>query len=392
MESHQFRTKAIRYGQHRTQEGEHNDPIFVTSSFVFENSQQAAERFSESKPGNIYSRFTNPTTRAFEERLAALESANYCIATASGMAAIMSLCLAHLKTGDHVLATRGLFGSTISLFSKYLAKFGIETEYLGPDDLNQWSKAIRPSTRMLFVETPSNPLCEVIDIRKLAAIASEQKECLLVVDNCACSPALQQPLSLGADVVIHSATKFLDGHGRAVGGAVVTNKEDLTKEVSGVLRTTGPAMSPFNAWVLYAGLETLELRMQESCSSAMNIARWLAEHPKVETVHYPGLENHPYHDLAKQQQSGFGALVAFEVKGDRKEAWAVIDSVEMLSISANFGDVKSIVTHPASTTHGRLSPEERQRAGISENLIRLSVGLEALEDIKNDLARGLSKL
>ena len=392
MESHQFRTKAIRYGQHRTQEGEHNDPIFVTSSFVFENSQQAAERFSESKPGNIYSRFTNPTTRAFEERLASLESANYCIATASGMAAIMSLCLAHLKTGDHVLATRGLFGSTISLFSKYLAKFGIETEYLGPDDLDQWSKAIRPSTRMLFVETPSNPLCEVIDIRKLAAIASEHKECLLVIDNCACSPALQQPLSLGADVVIHSATKYLDGHGRAVGGAVVTNKEDLTKQVSGVLRTTGPAMSPFNAWVLYAGLETLELRMQESCSSAMNIARWLAEHPKVETVHYPGLEDHPYHDLAKQQQSGFGALVAFEVKGDRKEAWTVIDSVEMLSISANFGDVKSIVTHPASTTHGRLSPEERQRAGISESLIRLSVGLEALEDIKNDIARGLSKL
>lgn len=392
MESHQFRTKAIRYGQHRTQEGEHNDPIFVTSSFVFENSQQAAERFSESKPGNIYSRFTNPTTRAFEERLASLESANYCIATASGMAAIMSLCLAHLKTGDHILATRGLFGSTISLFSKYLAKFGIETEYLGPDNLDQWSKAIRPSTRMLFVETPSNPLCEVIDIRKLAAIASEHKECLLVVDNCACSPALQQPLSLGADVVIHSATKYLDGHGRAVGGAVVTNKEDLTKQVSSVLRTTGPAMSPFNAWVLYAGLETLELRMQESCSSAMNIAHWLAEHPKVETVHYPGLKNHPYHDLAKQQQSGFGALVAFEVKGDRKEAWTVIDSVEMLSISANFGDVKSIVTHPASTTHGRLSPEERQRAGISESLIRLSVGLEALEDIKNDLARGLSKL
>ena len=390
METKQLKTKAIRSGRMPTSEGEHSAPVFLTSSFVFEDAQQAADRFSETSPGNIYSRFTNPTTRAFEQRLATLESAKHCIATSSGMGAIMSLCLAHLESGDRIVASRGLFGSTISLFSKYLLKFGIETEYLHPDDMDAWRKAIGPNTKMLFVETPSNPLCEVIDIAKLAEMITDRSDCLLVVDNCACTPALQRPLEFGADVVVHSATKFLDGQGRILGGAVVTNLDELADKLIGVLRTAGPAISPFNAWVAYTGLETLVVRIREASRSSLQVATWLSEHPKVRTVHYPGLAGHPYHELAKRQQQDFGAIVSFDVSGGQKEAWTVIDATQMLSISANFGDVKSIIVHPATTTHGRLSPEERQRTGIGDSLIRLSVGLEAVDDIINDLERGLA--
>lgn len=390
METKQLKTKAIRSGRMPTSEGEHSAPVFLTSSFVFEDAQQAADRFSETSPGNIYSRFTNPTTRAFEQRLATLESAQHCIATSSGMGAITSLCLAHLESGDQIVASRGLFGSTISLFSKYLQKFGIETEYLHPDDMDVWRNAIGPNTKMLFVETPSNPLCEVIDIAKLAEMISDRDDCLLVVDNCACTPVLQRPLEFGADVVVHSATKFLDGQGRILGGAVVTNLDELADKVIGVLRTAGPAISPFNAWIAYTGLETLVVRIREASRSALQVATWLSEHPKVRTVHYPGLAGHPYHELAKQQQQDFGAIVSFDVSGGQKEAWTVIDSTQMLSISANFGDVKSIIVHPATTTHGRLSAEERRRTGIGDSLIRLSVGLEDVDDIIDDLERGLA--
>jgi O-succinylhomoserine sulfhydrylase len=384
-----FDTRAVRAGQHRTNEGENSEPIFLTSSYVFKNAAEAAARFSGAKPGNIYSRFTNPTVRAFEERLAALEGGEKCVATASGMVAILSTCLALLKSGDHIVSSRNIFGASVLLFNNYLAKFGIETSYVSLTDYGAWEKAIKPNTKLLFLETPSNPLTEIADIVRLAKIA-QAKGCLLVVDNCFCTPALQLPLKLGADVVIHSATKYLDGQGRCVGGAVVGNKELVGEKVYGFMRTCGPSLSPFNAWVFLKGLETLSLRMQAHCASALELARWLEKQKRVKRVYYPGLASHPQHKLAKKQQSGFGGIVSFELKGGKGAAWKLIDSTRVLSITANLGDTKSTITHPATTTHGRLTPEQRQAAGISDGLIRISVGLEDIEDIKKDLARGLS--
>lgn len=382
-----FDTRAVRAGQHRTNEGENSEPIFLTSSYVFKSAAEAAARFSGEKPGNIYSRFTNPTVRAFEERLAALEGGERCIATGSGMAAILSTCLALLKSGDHIVSSRNIFGPTVLLFNNYLGKFGIETSYVSLSDYSAWEKAMKPNTRLLFVETPSNPLTEIADIVRLAKLA-HAKNCLLVVDNCFCTPALQLPLKLGADVVIHSATKYLDGQGRCVGGAVVGDKDLVGEKIYGFMRTCGPSLSPFNAWVFLKGLETLSLRMKAHCANALELARWLEKQKRVKRVYYPGLASHPQHELAKKQQSGFGGIVAFELDGGKDAAWNLIDSTRVLSITANLGDAKSTITHPATTTHGRLTPEQRQEAGISDGLVRISVGLEDVEDIKNDLVRG----
>ncbi len=383
-----FDTLAIRSGHRRTSELEHSEAIFATSSFVFENAAQAAARFAGDEPGNIYSRFTNPTTRAFEERLAAMEGGEACVATASGMAAITSLCLAMLKTGDHIVSSRSVFGTTTSLFEKYLPRFGIETSFAGLTDLDEWKQAIQSNTRFMFLETPSNPLCEIADISALADLAHENN-CLLVVDNCFCTPALQRPLELGADVIVHSATKYLDGQGRIVGGAVVGPRPLVDEEVFGVIRTTGPSMSPFNAWVALKGLETLNLRMNAHSQQATELARFLQQHPRVEKLFHAGLESHPQHELARSQQHGFGGVVSFVVKGGREAAWKVIDSTRMLSITANLGDVKTTITHPATTTHGRVSDEFKRISGIEDGLIRVAVGLENIDDIIADLSRGL---
>ena len=383
-----FDTRAVRAGQHRTAEGEHSEPIFPTSSYVFASASEAAARFSGDKPGNIYSRFTNPTVRTFEERLATLEGGEKCVATASGMAAILSTCLALLKSGDHIVASRNVFGPTVLLFNNYLGRFGVETSYVSLTDYAAWEKAIKPNTRLLYLETPSNPLTEIADIARLAKIA-HAKGCLLVVDNCFCTPALQRPLALGADIVIHSATKYLDGQGRCIGGAVVGNAELVGKEVYGFMRTAGPSLSPFNAWVFLKGLETLGLRMKAHSAGAQALAEWLEGQPRVQRVFYPGLASHPQYALAKQQQSGFGGIVAFELKGGKAAAWRLIDSTRLISITANLGDTKSTITHAATTTHGRLTPEQRAEAGISDGLIRISVGLEDVEDLKRDLTSGL---
>ena len=384
-----FATRAIRTGHRRTPEGEHAEPIFATSSFVFESAAEAAARFAGDTPGNIYSRFTNPTVRAFEERLASLEGGEACVATASGMSAILATCMGLLAAGDHIVSSRSVFGSTTMLFNKYLGRFGIGTSYVPLADLEAWESAIRPETRLLFCETPSNPLTEMVDIRALAEIA-HRRGCLLAVDNCFCTPALQRPLGLGADIVIHSATKYLDGQGRCVGGAVVGDAKRVGEEVFGVLRTAGPTMSPFNAWVFLKGLETLELRMQAHSRSAAQLADWLAEQPAVARVHYPGRPDHPQHHLVGTQQASGGGIVSFEVRGGREAAWAVIDATRLCSITANLGDAKTTITHPATTTHGRLTPEERERAGIGEGLIRVAVGLESVGDIQGDLDRGLA--
>ncbi|HSD96389.1 MAG TPA: O-succinylhomoserine sulfhydrylase [Sulfuricaulis sp.] len=384
-----FDTRAVRAGQHRTNEGENSEPIFLTSSYVFKNAAEAAARFSGAEPGNIYSRFTNPTVRAFEERLAALEGGEKCVAMASGMVAILSTCLALLKSGDHIVSSRNIFGASVLLFNNYLAKFGIETSYVSLTDYGAWEKAIKPNTKLLFLETPSNPLTEIADIARIAKIA-HAKGCLLVVDNVFCTPVLQQPLKLGADIVIHSATKYLDGQGRCVGGAVIGNKELVGEKVYGFMRTCGPSLSPFNAWVFLKGLETLSLRVKAHSANALALAQWLEKQKRVKRVYYPGLASHPQHELAKKQQSGFGGIVSFEVDGGKDAAWKLIDSTRVISITANLGDTKSTITHPATTTHGRLTPEQRLDAGISDGLIRISVGLEDLEDIKKDLAHGLS--
>jgi O-succinylhomoserine sulfhydrylase len=385
----EFETRAVRAGQQRTHEGEHAEAIFLTSSYVFANAAEAAARFSGDQPGNIYSRFTNPTVRTFEQRLAALEGGESCVATASGMAAILATCAGLLKSGDHIVSSRSVFGTTTVLFTTYLAKFGIETTFVPLADPDAWEAAIRPETRLLFLETPSNPLTELADITRLAEIA-RARGCVLVVDNCFCTPALQRPLELGADIVIHSATKYLDGQGRCIGGAVVGDAERVGKEVFGFLRTAGPAMSPFNAWVFLKGLETLTLRMRAHSESALRLARWLEEQPAVARVHHPGLESHPQHALAVRQQEGFGGIVSFEVKGGKENAWSVIDAARVFSITANLGDAKSTITHPATTTHGRLTPEQRAAAGISDGLIRLAIGLESVTDLQSDLARGLA--
>jgi len=383
-------TLAVRAGIHRTSEGEHAEPIFVTSSYVFDSAADAAARFNGEKPGNVYSRYTNPTVRTFEERIAALERAEQGVGTASGMSAILSTCMALLKAGDHVVCSRNVFGTTTNLFGKYLARFGVDVTFVPLLDLSLWREAIRPNTAMLFMETPSNPLCEVADLAGMSAIAKEQG-CLLVVDNCFCTPALQTPLDFGADIVIHSATKYLDGQGRCVGGAVVGRHEHMNEVVT-FLRTCGPTMSPFNAWVFLKGLETLRLRMDAHSSAAMTLARWLRDHDAVERVYYAGLEDHVGHELAVAQQSGFGGVLSFEVKGGQAEAWRCIDATRIMSLTANLGDAKTTIVHPATTTHGRLSVEERKEAGITDNLIRVAVGLEHVDDLQADLQRGLSLL
>ncbi len=384
----EFETLAIRAGHERTNENEHSEALFPTSSFVFKNAAEAAARFGGTEPGNIYARFTNPTVRYFQERLAALEGAESCVATASGMSAILAVMLGLLKTGDHVVCSSSVFGTTTVLLQTYIAKFGIEVSFAKLSDLDAWQAALKPNTRLLFAETPANPLTELVDIAALADIA-HRNHSLLVIDNCFCTPALQQPLSLGADIVVHSATKYLDGQGRTLGGAVLGNKDLVGKDVYGVLRSGGVTMSPFNAWVFLKGLETLKIRMQAHCANAQMLAEWLTQQPAVKQVFYPGLASHPQHALAKRQQSGFGGVVSFEVKGGQEAAWKVIDSTQMLSITANLGDVKSTITHPATTTHGRLTPEQKAQAGVSDGLVRVSVGLENIQDIQRDLLRGL---
>ncbi len=388
-DDYRFDTLAVRAGQVRTSEGEHSEPIFLTSSYVFSSAAEAAARFSGEQSGNIYSRFTNPTVATFEQRLAAMEGAEACVATASGMSAILSTCLALLKSGDHIVSSRSVFGTTTMLFTNYLAKLGIETSFVDLPDLSGWAAAIRPETRLLFLETPSNPLTELADIKQLSALARHHN-CLLVVDNCFCTPALQQPIKLGADIVIHSATKFLDGQGRCVGGAVVGNKEIVGTEVYSFLRTAGPTMSAFNAWVFLKGLETLKLRMQAHSASALLLAHWLEQQPAVARVFYPGLESHPQYPLAREQQTGFGGLLSFELAGGQQAGWKLIDATRMISITANLGDTRTTITHPATTTHGRLTAEQRQQTGITDGLIRVAVGLEDIEDLKEDLSRGMA--
>ncbi|MFB3091116.1 MAG: O-succinylhomoserine sulfhydrylase [Gammaproteobacteria bacterium] len=381
-------TNAVRAGQVRSAEGEHSELIFATSSYVFKDAAEAAARFSGDEPGNIYSRFTNPTVRTFEERLAALEGAERCVATSSGMSAILSTFMGLLKAGDHIVASRSIFGTTVGLLDNVLSKFGLTTTFVGLADYQTWESAIRPETKMLFLETPSNPLTEIADISRLAEIA-HAKACLLVVDNCLCTPVLQKPFSLGADIVIHSATKYLDGQGRCIGGAVLGSDELLAEDIVGFLRTAGPTLSPFNAWVFLKGLETLHIRMKAHCDNALQVAEWLEQQSNVKRVYYPGLKSHPQYELAKTQQSGFGGVLSFEVDGGQKAAWSVIDSSSLFSITANLGDTRSTMTHPATTTHHRLTDEQRAEAGISDSLIRLSIGLEDVSDLTRDLAAGL---
>ncbi len=385
-----FDTLAVRAGQQRTGEHEHGEAMFLTSSYVFGSAQEAAAIFAGDEPGNVYTRYTNPTVRNFEDRLASLEEAQQCVATSSGMAAIFSTILALLNPGDHIVSSRSIFGSTNVLFNKFVSKLGITVDYVSLTDINEWQAAIKDNTRMLFLESPSNPMNEVADLKALSVL-SKNSDAILVVDNCLCSPALQKPLLLGADVVIHSATKYIDGQGRCLGGAVLGNKE-LMEEVVGVLRSVGPTMSPFNAWVMLKGLETLNLRMKAHSDNAMELALWLKDQPSVNKVFYAGLTEHPQHELAKKQQSQFGGVLSFEVKGGQEGAWAVLDSTRMLSITANLGDTKTTITHPATTTHGRVTEEERLKAGITAGLVRVACGIEDIEDIKRDLSFGLSQL
>lgn len=385
--AHGFETLAVRGGHVRTAEGEHGEAIFTTSSYVFKSAAEAAARFSNAQPGNVYSRYTNPTVRTFENRIAALEKCEAAVATSSGMAAILSTCMALLKQGDHIICSRSVFGTTVVLFEKYFKRFGVDVTFVPLTDLSGWEKAIQPNTKLLFLETPSNPLCEVVDIQQLADIA-HKKGALLVVDNCLCTPALQQPVNFGADIIIHSATKYIDGQGRCLGGVVAGRKEHMT-EVLTFLRTAGPTLSPFNAWVLLKGLETLSLRMRAHSENALALAQWLEAHPKVERVYYSSLPSHPQYSLAQKQQCGGSGVLSFEVKGDKDAAWRFVDATKLVSITANLGDAKTTITHPGTTTHGRLSPEERAAAGIKDNLIRLAVGLESLADLKADLDRGL---
>ena len=380
----ELETQAVRAGHHRTAYGEHGEPIFMTSSFVFDSAEHAAARFSGEDEGCVYSRFSNPTVSVFQERLAMMEGGEACVATASGMSAILSTCLALLEQGDEILASKSIFGSITVLFDKYLSRSGLVTKHIELTDLNAWQTAITPKTKMLFVETPSNPMMEVVDIRALADIA-HRHDCLLVVDNCFCTPVLQRPLELGADIVVHSATKFLDGQGRALGGAVVGSQKLVGEEIMGFLRTAGPTMSAFNAWVFMKGLETLKIRMDAHCRSALQLATWLEQQEQVERVYYPGLKSHPQHELAKTQQDGFGGIVTFVLKGGQPAAWLLINNTKLLSITANLGDVKTTITHPATTTHCRLSPEQRAKVGIENGLVRIAVGLESIEDIKADL-------
>lgn len=387
---YRFDTLAVRAGLFRSAEGEHSEALFLTSSYIFDSAAQAAARFSGEERGNVYSRYTNPTVRMFEERIAALEGAERAVATSSGMAAILSTCMALLQAGDHVVCSRNVFGTTTALFNRYLKKFGVDVTYVALTDMDAWKKAVTKKTRLFFIETPSNPLCEVADIEKLAAIA-QANQILLVVDNCFCTPALQQPLKLGADIVIHSATKYIDGQGRCLGG-VVAGSAKWMEEVMVFLRTAGPTMSPFNAWVFLKGLETLRLRMEAHSANALALATWLQQQAGVEKVFYAGLPDHPGHSLAAQQQRAFGGVLSFRVKGDKQAAWRFIDATQLVSHTANLGDTKTTIVHPATTTHGRLTADERAEAGITDNLIRIAAGLEDIEDLKQDMQRGLSAL
>jgi O-succinylhomoserine sulfhydrylase len=386
-DQYQPETLAIRAGSVQSQFHEHSEALFLTSSFTFDNAGQAARRFIGEEEGNIYARFTNPTVTMFEERLAAMEGAEQCVATASGMSAILACVMGVLKAGDHVVASRSLFGATVNLFNNIIKKFGVETTYVSATDVAEWQAAVCPNTKLFFLETPSNPLTEISDIATIAAVA---KGCgaLLAVDNCFCTPILQRPLELGADIVIHSATKYLDGQGRVLGGAVLGSKKNM-EGVYGFLRTAGPTMSAFNAWIFLKGMETLKIRMDAHSAGALELARWLEAQPNVARVFYPGLPSHPQHELAMQQQKTGGGIVSFEVKGGKDAAWRVIDSTKMISITANLGDTRTTITHPATTTHARITPEARAAAGITDGLIRIAVGLEAVVDIRNDLARGL---
>lgn len=383
-------TLALHTGIHRSQFNEHSEAMYLTSSFVFDSAAQAAARFSGNEPGNIYSRFTNPTVTAFEERLAVFEGAETCIATSSGMSAILACIMGLLSAGDHIVASRSLFGATVNLFNNILKKFNIETTFVSATDVSSWEAAVRPNTKLFFLETPSNPLTEISDIVELSKIAKKANS-WLVVDNCFCTPVLQKPLELGADIVIHSATKYLDGQGRVLGGAVLGNKDLLMDGgIYGFLRTAGPTLSAFNAWVILKGLETLKIRVETHSAHALQMAQWLESQSNVTRVFYPGLISHPQHELAKRQQKSGGGIVTFEVKGGKDAAWRVIDSTRLISITANLGDAKSTLTHPATTTHARISQEARDAAGISDGLLRVAVGLEAVQDLQADLARGLS--
>ena len=390
MDKYQQDTLAIRNGYQRTHENEHAEAMFLTSSYVFESAEMAAKYFSNELQGNVYSRYTNPTVRSFEQRLAAMEEGEQCVATASGMAAALSVIMALLQSGDHVVCSQDVFGSTRVMMDKYITKFGVSVTYVPLADLDAWQAAVKPNTKMLFCETPSNPLSEVADLEALAAI-SKKADATFVVDNCFCTPVLQKPLNWGADIVVHSATKYIDGQGRCLGGAVVGSAE-LMEQVVGFLRAAGPTMSPFNAWVFLKGLETLRIRMQAHSANAAELAAWLNDHPKVSKVFYAGLEDHPCHALAKKQQSDFGGVVSFVVDGGRESAWRVIDNTKMLSLTANLGDAKTTIVHPATTTHGRLTDEARAAAGISDGLVRVAVGLEDIIDIKADLELGLGAL
>jgi len=383
-DSWKFDTQAIRAGSLQSEFGENSEAIFLTSSYVFDSSSQAAARFAGNEPGNIYSRFTNPTVTMFQDRLAALEGSDACVATSSGMSAILATIMGLCSTGDHIVASRSIFGTTVQLFSNILKRWGLKVTFVSLTNLNEWEDAIQKNTKLFFVETPSNPLTEVTDIKALSKIA-HQKDIKLVVDNCFCSPALQRPLLFGADIIIHSATKYIDGQGRCLGGAVLADKKTI-EPIYQFLRTAGPTMSAFNAWVFLKGLETLSIRMDAHSKNALHLASWLESQSQVDRVYYPGLASHPQHKLALTQQKTGGAIVSFEVKGGQKEAWSLIDSTRLISITANLGDVKSTITHPATTTHSRVSPEERQKAGIKDNLVRIAVGLEDIEDLKADLS------
>ena len=379
-----YDTQAIRAGSLRSEFGENSEAIFLTSSYVFDSSAQAAARFAGTEPGNIYSRFTNPTVTMFQDRLAAMEGSEACVATSSGMSAILAIIMGLCSTGEHIVASRSIFGTTVQLFSNILKRWGLEITFVSLTNLNEWEDAIQKNTKLFFVETPSNPLTEVTDINALSKIA-HQKDIKLIVDNCFCSPALQRPLLLGADIIIHSATKYLDGQGRCLGGAVLADKKTI-EPIYQFLRSAGPTMSAFNAWIFLKGLETLSVRMDAHSRNALHLASWLESQPQIDRVYYPGLASHPQHKLALTQQKTGGAIVSFEVKGGQKEAWSLIDSTRLISITANLGDVKSTITHPTTTTHSRVSPEERQKAGIKDNLIRIAVGLEDIEDLKADLS------
>jgi O-succinylhomoserine sulfhydrylase len=377
-------TLGVRAGSEHTQFGENSEAMFLTSSFVFENAAQAAARFGGQEPGNIYSRFTNPTVTMFQNKLAALEGAEYCVATSSGMSAILACVMGLCSAGDHVVASRSIFGTSVQLFSNILQRWGLQTTFVSLTEPDEWKAAVRDNTKLFFVETPSNPLTEVCDIALLAKIAHEAGA-LLAVDNCFCTPALQRPLDLGADIIIHSATKYIDGQGRCLGGAVL-GKKDVLEPVYGFLRTAGPTMSAFNAWVFLKGLETLHVRMDAHSRNALELAQWLERQRGVARVYYPGLSSHPQHALALKQQKTGGAIVSFDVKGGKDAAWKLIDSTRLISITANLGDAKSTITHPATTTHSRVTPEARSAAGIGDGLVRIAVGLEHVDDLKADLA------